>query len=81
MKTTTLTPAAEDLARALALLGYREGPPPSLSPAVLTLDRRIYSHMACEACKGRGMAFAAFHRGAEYRAVVTCRQCGHQQEV
>jgi hypothetical protein len=67
--------------KALALLGYREGPPPHLDAGTLATDRRVYSAMKCGQCRRRGMHFRPMHRGREYRAVAVCRHCGHGEEV
>jgi hypothetical protein len=82
MQSTVTTPhAASAPEKALALLGYREGPPAHLDPATLAIDRRVYSAMNCGRCRKRGMAFRPMHRGREYRAVAVCRHCGHGEEV
>jgi hypothetical protein len=81
METTTSAAPVKDPARILALMGFKEGPPSGMSLATLEIDRRVYSVMRCTCCKGRGMAFTPYHRGEDYRALVTCRRCGHAEEV
>jgi len=75
-KTTEAGIAAE-----LRRLGFVEGAPPHIAPALVDADIRIYNHLACPSCRKRGMRVQPYHRGREYRLVCSCRKCGAEQEA
>jgi hypothetical protein len=64
----------------LARLGYLEGAPPQVPPALVDVDRRIGRRMKCGACHKRGMRFHPMHKASAYRVVLVCR-CGNREEM
>ena len=75
-QTTTKHPLAADIERAWRAIGFVEGGPPGIPPAMVAADIRCYRVMKCPACNHRGMAVNAFHRRDEYRLLCRCRSCG-----
>jgi len=75
---TKCTPSVE---QELRRQGFTEGPPASVPPSSVEIDRRCYRDQRCERCRRRGQRVSPFHRGrSEYRLVLTCKACGHQSE-
>ena len=78
---TTRRTATEGIGAELRHLGFVEGPPPHISPAIVGIDRRIYSRLKCGACGHRGHKVTPMHRGNCYRLVCKCRKCGAEMEA
>lgn len=70
------TPSLE---QKLRQLGFAEGAPPHIPPAIVAADIRIYRVLRCE-CGHRGHSVQPLHRDRAYRLVCSCRKCGHQVE-
>lgn len=82
IQSTTVTTATEHaLVRELRTLGFVEGPPPHIAPALVSADVRIYRNLRCAECGHRGHKIQPMHRGREYRLLCSCRQCGNQCEA
>jgi hypothetical protein len=69
------------LAETLLGEGWSPGPPAQLRAEALASDLEAAAEMACEHCGAVGLAFAAFHKGRRYRAVLTCGRCGTEAEM
>lgn len=71
----------KDLRAQLHALGFTEGAPQHIPPAIVQADQRIYKVMKCGECRRRGNKVSPMHRGREYRLLCSCRHCGHQVEA
>ena len=80
-QTTTKPPLAADIERAWRAIGFVEGGPPGIPPAIVATDIRCYRAMKCPACNRRGMVVRAFHRQSEFRLLCLCRHCGAGSEA
>ncbi len=62
--------------------GFDFGPPEGIDPADLAADVEAAAEMPCDCCGwAGGGAYAAFHRGREYRAYAICPACGTPTEI
>ncbi len=73
--------ATEIIGAELRRLGFVEGPPSHISPAIVESDRRIYSRLKCDKCGHRGHQVTPMHSGSVYRLVCQCRKCGDEVEA
>jgi hypothetical protein len=80
-QTTTHTSPTKDLEREFRALGFTEGAPAHIPPAIVQADLRVYRHLVCSRCGHRGHSVKPFHRGADYRLLCVCRQCGNASEA
>lgn len=69
------------LAQELQQLGFTEGIPSHIPPAIVAADVRIYRVQRCGECGHRGHKVTPFHRGSQYRLVCACRKCGSEMEA
>jgi hypothetical protein len=61
--------------------GWKDGAPSHLEgTAALSLDLKLYKHMACARCKRRTNDVRPQHLDRRYRLKLTCRSC-HYQDV
>ena len=81
MQTTTSHPTASVLEASWRAIGFVDGAPASIPPAVVAADVRIYRVLRCADCGRRGHVVKAFHRRDEYRLLCRCRSCGAGSEA
>jgi hypothetical protein len=77
----TLTNRTEALEREFRSLGFTEGAPAHIPPAIVATDLRVYRHLSCPECGHRAHTVTPFHRGADYRLLCSCRKCGGTTEA
>lgn len=78
--TTAACTAASVLASAWRRAGWTPGLPPTVSEATLAIDRNVYGHLTCPACKDRRQTVSPWRKGREYRLLVECPKCGRGEE-
>jgi hypothetical protein len=79
--TTDSTVTVRKIIEELRRLGFVEGAPPHIAPAIVDIDRRVYSRLRCGQCGHRGHKVQPMHRGSTYKLVCACRRCHNEMEA